>query len=496
LVRISKLSNPEAIVIGQSSAFSAVADWRVQCLDLERLAREGYMDAYLDQTWSGAYAEVGVRHVRFWNVPWLGWTHQLTNVLMHAATLAGTGVRHYVLTETFDAWEDFDILHNSPERLRWGIWAYLHAGVKTPKGLKFPDGSYVSWGNRGGNLLSQEDVAFLSEEINAATLDARSTEEVLGPTLVYCRDALRWQSENRPDQSIKEWIDEQAGTLIKWPVPILSATRVEWLGDVMSDLFVVQTPVHLEHSDQQRILQFIDRGQPVAVFGSPAGGISEPLAERIGIRSSQRELGALVKTGFLAKDAGKIGEFVQGIPDAFSLLHYPSRNEITPEVVEIYRVADSPALVINNTAGKRVVFWDPPELIPDHPWQDKPFQDFIGSPFPYVLAARALNHLLKDSGSFRVEEVEVGEAVNLAIWRRTDGTYRLLAGNLEEGLRHDSDFNRRVHVTFPSDWSRGGEPRLTGVWNQEDGLRTAAGVELRLGQAESRLIKVVLSDAR
>ena len=38
-----------------------------------------------------------------------------------------------------------DVIHTAPERLRWGIWAYSHAAVKTPKGLKFPDGSYICW---------------------------------------------------------------------------------------------------------------------------------------------------------------------------------------------------------------------------------------------------------------------------------------------------------------------------------------------------------------
>ncbi len=197
LVRTTKQSNPRALVIGQSTAASSVADWRVECLDLERLAKEGFMDAYLDQTWSGAYAEVGVRHVRFWNVPWLGWTHGLTNVLLHAAMLADTKVRHYVLTETFDAWEDFDILHNSPQRLKWGIWAYLHAGVKTPRGLRLPAGSYFSWANRGSSLIPAADVAWLAQETNEATLDARRTTGIPGATLVYTRPSLSGPATRR-----------------------------------------------------------------------------------------------------------------------------------------------------------------------------------------------------------------------------------------------------------------------------------------------------------
>jgi hypothetical protein len=491
LVRTTKVSNPDAIVIGQSSAFSATADWRVQCLDLERLARNGYMDAYLDQTWSGAYAEVGVRHVRFWNVPWLGWTHQLTNVLMHAATLAGTGVRHYVLTEAFDAWEDFDIIHNSPQRLRWGIWAYLHAGVKTPRGLKFPDGSYISWANRGQRLLAKDDVAFLSEEINSATVDARRTTEILGPTLVHCRNALQWQSEKQPDQSIKEWIDEQAGTVIKWPIPILSATRTEWLEEVESDLFILQTPVHLSKQEEENILRLVRRGQPVAVFASPAGGLSPALAKEIGIRSSDRQLGPLVKTGSLSTDRE---EFVHGIPPTFPILHFPSRNSVDPEVTTVYRVSGSPALMINYSEGKRLALWDPAELRPKHPWVDKPFADFIGSCFPYVLVARVLNQLLEDSDCPRVDRVEVGQALNLACWRLADGTYRLLAGNLEEGLRHDADFSRRAGVVFPAGWYESQELYLENLWNKSHPMQTKGNFQIELGQAESKLLRIAAAD--
>ena len=69
-------------------------------------------------------------------------------------------MRHYHLVETFDAWESWDVIHTAPERLRWGIWAYSHAAVKTPSGIKLPAGSYISWANQGKRLLSAEDVSF------------------------------------------------------------------------------------------------------------------------------------------------------------------------------------------------------------------------------------------------------------------------------------------------------------------------------------------------
>ena len=216
LVRQTKLAAPDALVIGYSNAASAVADWRVNCVDLESIAREGHLDAWIDQTWAGAWNEVGAREDIFWNLPLQGWTNQLGFVLMRAAILAGTPTRHYVLTETFDAWESWDIIHTAPSRLAWGIWAYLHAFVKTPTGLVAPRGTYISWLNQGKRLLSESDVEYLTTNINAATIDARDTVAVDGPTLVYARDAMSYMNATRPDVSIKEWADEQAGFLAKF----------------------------------------------------------------------------------------------------------------------------------------------------------------------------------------------------------------------------------------------------------------------------------------
>lgn len=293
-VRATKLGNPKALVIAYSNAASAISDWRVNCVDFEALASEGYLDAFIDQTWAGAWNEVGVRDGDFWNLPILGWTYQLATVLLHAAILAKTKVRHYVLTETFDAWESWDIIHTAPERLRWGIWAYHHATVKTPSGLKMPRGTYVSWMNQGKRLLSDKDVAWLAGNINDAIMDARKTSEVYGPTLVYCRDAIKWEMEHAPSVFEKEWIDEQAGCLIKWGVPILSVTRSEWLGEIKTDMPVLSIPDHLPEEQVRVIERIIHEGRPLAIFGSPSGGVDPRLSTLCGIATSDSHpLGAI-----------------------------------------------------------------------------------------------------------------------------------------------------------------------------------------------------------
>ena len=59
------------------------------------------------------------------------------------------------------------------------------------------------------------------------------------------------------ERTIKEWIDDQTGTLIKWPVPVLSVTRTEYLPHVESDLFIFQTPVHLNPVEKESIIKIM-----------------------------------------------------------------------------------------------------------------------------------------------------------------------------------------------------------------------------------------------
>jgi hypothetical protein len=476
LIRETKLANPGALVMGYSNAASAVADWRVNCVDLEKIAREGHLDAWIDQTWAGAWNEVGQRENTFWNAPTLGWSYQLANVLLHAAVLAETGVRHYTLTETFDAWESWDVIHTARERLRWGIWAYLHAFVKTPGGLKAPAGTYVSWANQGGRLLSPDDVDFITRELNAAVLDARSTHDVLGPTLVYSRSAMQGQNDLAPARDIKEWIDEQAGSLMKWSVPISSATRCEYLGQVHSDLFVVQTPVHLTDRERESVARLIDSGAPVAIFGSPAGGIDPAFARRAGLASSDAEVGGLRLAGRVVDATAAERD---SLPLEFRVVHGWCASSAAPDARVLYEVAGSPCLTVRGT----ILVWDPPEfdrrfisdpeLVVDPDalraefWKaDISMSERLGSPVAYVLTARAFAGLLRRGGALWADGVRADRPVQLAAWRLEDGSLRLLAADLEEGFRDSTDGTAEIRVM------RGDEPLA----------------DLRLGYAQSTLL--------
>lgn len=448
LVRETKLANPAALVMMYSSGASAIADWRSNGLDLEALARQGYLDIWVDQTWAGAWNEVGVRDHAFWNAPTKGWTYQLAYMLTHAAILADTKVRHYSLVETFDAWESWDVIHTAPEKLRWGIWAYSHAAVKTPQGLKVPAGSYISWANQGERLLGENDVRFLTTNINDAVADAHHMSDVMGPTLVYNRAAMQWQAEHAsPDGQINEWLDEQAGSLIKWPVPILSATRMEWLPQVRSDLFVVQTPVHLPAPQLSELVKLISAGQPVALLGSAASGIDPRLAALAGLRGDFDAKPVEVQ---FCRGATRTDGFVEGSEASFNSFCYPQHIEASPSSQVIYTADGIPQLTLGATKEKRVMVWNPPDL---RSTEGKPLSWIWGNTgTPYALAAGVMNELLKQRACLHARESDLKQTMNIAAWRTIDGRIRILAGNLEEGLRDDADLSRHAVLEIPASW--------------------------------------------
>lgn len=440
LLRAIKQANPRTLTMMWSTAATASADWRANGVDLERIAREGDLDIFVDQTWAGAWGEVGVREQTFWNAPILGWTYQLGYLLQHAAVLAGTRVRHYPLVETFDAWESWDTIHTAPERLRWGIWAYSHAGVKTPAGLRMPAGSYISWGNHGRDLLDPADVASLAREMNAAARDAAATVDIAGPTMVYDRDAALMLPAGGVD--LNDRLDEQVGSLVKWPLPVLSATRGEWLGQVRSDLFLLGATTA---ATQRTAAALAQRGQPVAFFGGATSPViarlfgieARPFAPRINDRSLSAAPGEAWPGGMLA-------------PRAFDA-PTPSRLVDAPLADIGYSLAGSAALVVRTGSGRNLLWWEPTPL---QDYWYRPLKELMnGDPAAFAVATAGLDAQLARAGTFAAARVDVAQSGTVAAWTLRDGTVRLLAGHLEEGLRDDGDRARTLELALPAPWA-------------------------------------------
>lgn len=518
LIKFAKLGNPKAMVIGYSNAATAVGDWRVNCFDLETIAKEGYLDAWIDQTWGGGWNEVGQRPGNvFWNYQSLAWSYQLAYTLVHAAILAETNVRHYVLTETFDAWESWDVINSVPDRLKWGIWAYSHAAVKTPKGLKMPRGNYITWGNKEKELLSKENVEFLATNSDEAFSDARKTVEVYGPTMVYCRNAMKWQNENTPDVQIKEWIDEQIGSVNKWSVPVMSITRSEYFNKVQSDMFIFQTPVNLSTEEKTNIIEHIRGGSPTMIIGSTVGGIDKDIAKLIGLSTISKKIGDVE---YIASINGKTNGIYENLPNTFPLFQPFTRNVInnvlnlpkesaqgTPPSVDknvgddyeiIYTVRSSPCLIYNKNKNKQVLYWDAPELAVNVVYNYMKENDFgrscdeiLGSPTPFVLTSRKINEMLKTNNKIAVEKIEQYYPMMLSYWKLKSGEYRILAGNMDEGINHSNNQERKIKVIIPKNWGENSSILFYDVWNKKRILYTNRVLPIYLDQSEVKLFSFI-----
>lgn len=448
MLRGMKRAAPRTLTMMYSTAATATSDWRANGLDLETIARGGDLDIFVDQSWAGAWGEVGVRQQTFWNAPLLGWTYQLGYMLQHRAMLSGTKVRHYFLTETFDAWESWNTIRTARERLRWGIWAWSHIGAKTPRGLEMTAGSYISWGNSGRALIAPEDVAFLAGTLNEAARDAADTVDIRGPTLVYSRDAFAAQMDAlRPEFDVRDRTDEQVGSIAKWGAPVLSVTRAEWVPHVTSDLFLFGATTAMAKPTRDAIVAQARKGQPMAFFGA-FGTATDPAFLALGgasVTAHDPVIQDRMMRGVLGRSAPKVG----GVGPAFDAPP-PQRSNRVADTDLVYGFADSAGLSRRRASGSDILLWDPPSTF-DY-WY-RPIRDNMnGDPTPFAVAAAAVGEQLAVRDAPRLDRVDLAQTATLSAWTVRGGGLRVLAGNLEEGLRDDADHSRSVTLRLPEAW--------------------------------------------
>ena len=484
LVQFTKQSNPKAFVIGYSNGAAAVGGWRVNCFDLESIANEGFLDAYIDQSWAGAWNEVGQRPYTFWNDPQMGWTYQLSFILVHGAILSKTSTKHYFLTNTFDAWESWNIIGCARERLRWSIWAYSHAGIKTPNGLKFPDGSYISWANQVKRLLSDEEINFLSTETNHAFRDLNNIRDINGPTLVYSRSAMEWQTANQPEIWMKEWIDDQCGSIMKFSAPILSAACIEDLGRIESDMFIVQTPVHLKTNEKEQLEKLIVSGKPVMICGSPANGIDADILHHIGLTSFDKVPDVERYEGFINNINHPLAAncprtFLIYQPYTINALDENAKTEV------IYSVSNSPALVRKGN----LLIWDAPEhLIYTSTGKCRwglATDELLGSAVPYALTARFVNDELSKTGKFNAFSPDTTLPVWCGSWTNKSGELTVLIADLEEGLEHTGKEQSFIELKIPQ---MNGTQIMYEQWRANSYIISGNMVRYSLRRGESSLL--------
>ncbi len=76
--------------------------------------------------------------------------------------------------------------------------------------------------------------------------------------------------------------------------------------------------------------------------------------------------------------------------------------------------------------------------------------------------------------------------MNITAWRLSDGTSRILAGNLEEGLRDDADLSRHATLVIPKLWQ---SSDWKDIWNGRRFSTKGNLLHIDLNQANSVLIE-------
>ncbi len=275
-----KSQMPGFIIIGYDSGTSSMEEWRSHGFDLEKVAGSGYLDLWITQTWASAWQD-------YWPAHSMGYTFQLSNVLVNLAMLADTPCRHMFLIETFDAWEPWDSIHQYPSKVAWEIWAYSHAALRLPGNRQgHSAGCYLSWMNRGDELIPEPTVRYLCATMNECAGDLSKGPVPGGPCLIYHRNGLRYLLDHPENSSRGEEMDDWVSMLQKYAAPVLSVTRSEWLGEVDADAFIFPAPANIGRTLAGVLLKEIEEGTPV-LFTGQAGLLPEKLKEALSIGTEE-----------------------------------------------------------------------------------------------------------------------------------------------------------------------------------------------------------------
>lgn len=433
LFREVKLGNPNAIVMGYSSAASAVGEFRVNTFDLEKLVADGYIDVFISQSWAGAWQD-------WWKHDVLGWTFQLSYILAHKTMIAAGNAhrskpcKHLVLIGVMDGWEPWDIIHSVPGKLAWSIWAYNLASVKTPKGLVASDGNYISWANNQyGHLMSREDISFLVQHFNAAEKCATELQNVYGTSFVYNRGMMDWLQNNSPESNNSEWIDEQSAMLMKWGMPVLSATRNEWLPEFKNEnaSWLLQLPGHLKQNELEAITAIAKRNNPICLIGR-SDRIDKSLLSLAGVETTDSLIHFEDLECYSTQEyPGLLNRSIVVLPN-----HYKIKLKSAQKLVY---TPISP--ILTKQPEKNFFYWQPPDWRnPDESTLDR---NQFGSETPYVILNKEWIDACKEQNLTYIEPVPSMLPVTFHYWKSGGKNY-ILFGNLETRTIGDSRLPRKV----------------------------------------------------
>jgi hypothetical protein len=217
--------------------------------------------------------------------------------------------------------------------------------------------------------------------------------------------------------------------------------------------------------------------------GSFGDGIDKTLLAEAGVRGGAE---AARENAGTCKATNRAAALVENVPATFETYCYRESGTASPESNVIYSEEGASALTLLATSREQVAAWDPPDV---RSLEGIPLSQIWGNTgAPFALAAGVLSEMLKTDSCFRPAKIDLKQTVNVAAWQTQDGGFRILTGNLEEGLRDDADFTRSAALLIPDSW------RMAGVvwrdaWTGHTINAENGALRITLPQASSVLLE-------
>lgn len=415
-----KRAAPSTLLVLYSSGLSPTVELRYGRLDIARVVAEGGIDAWVDQTWGGAWQD-------WWDAGWQGWSFQLTNLLARAALItAGNATRtrpcrHYPLIQLLDGWEPYDTLHDYPNKLHWGIWAFSHASTRNGGEESVSGGMYLAVGNdRTGALIPDDDVAWIADALSAATESARQLERTVGPALlVPDRDSAVRASMTA------ESVEDATGFLGKWGIPVLSSATGSRPAEADSRGVILAAAAARSLDEFSLVV-----GAPEDLLPSVASEVGVCVGVEVAPSGYRRGMAVAATLGIK--------------PAAWPYMGRRHKTRATAEGVVLYDGEDGPTAVRRSTR----LWWLPPHVANGADRRLTHYQ--LGTVDPHIVVARALGEFAAEAGQLWLDGRDAHETISLHGWVSA-GVMHLLLGNLESGWIGDSRFRRTVTVHLPRD---------------------------------------------
>ena len=426
VARAVKKYSPDTILFFYSSAVGGNVEHLIGCVDLEQVVACGMVDAFIDQTWGGAWQD-------WWPSQTLAWSFQLNNLLSHAVVLRDDSVgstKHIPLIETWDGWEPWDTLHRTPNKLEWAIWAFAHAGVLTPEGVKLADGFYISWmNNPHGELLSEPDVRWLADAVSEAVDSAKKVTSLHGLRPVHNRAALERVVSQHPTENMQMVWEDHLAMTSKFGSPVGPVTKSEWLSSLPPGCYLWPAVQENQVNDLEKITQ---EGSGVILTGR-----SDITADR-----ALNMAGVTKENGWRDEQFG-VYDNRQGRPGGWNVVHLPLRPRVRADGDSLFSLRDEEALLVRKGS---VAWWQTPEA--SEP--EGQGVDVIrwGAFDIWDDVSQLANRLVGELGEPSLSPRALHETVIFQSWE-TEDRLVLLLGNIESGIVGDARFERHVRVNIP-----------------------------------------------